>query len=118
MGSGSQFLVLLAVLTAACTPMVTIDDRGRTIEHHFGYMQVIKPPAKAPHERFRAEGIWTVGLTVSDGVGVGYMQRARVYIPLDCRIVVIVNNQTQLDHAVDMLSAIDGEDLCVTVSAD
>ena len=98
--------------------MATTDDRGRTIEHHFGYVQLIKSPAESPHEGFRAKGIRTVGLTISNGVSIGYLQRERIYIPLDCRIVAVVNSQTQLDHAVQMLSAIGTEDLCVTVSPD
>ncbi|MNR26673.1 hypothetical protein D3C85_1439030 [compost metagenome] len=46
-----------------------------------------------------------LGLYAGNGVGIGYVRDRRVVVPLDCRLVVLVANQQQLDHAMQRLNA-------------
>lgn len=108
--------LLAAVFVSACTAPVTYDEQGRRVEHHFGYVRVVLPPKAAEGEDFRVEGIRTAGITVGDGVGVGYIERNRTWIPLDCRIVIFVKDQQQLDDALDNLENVAKGELCVAVS--
>jgi hypothetical protein len=109
-------LALFALLGAGCAPMVTVDEDGRTIEHHFGYVRVLKPPKTSDVGKFRVEGLQTYGLRVEDGIGVGFFQANRVYVPLDCRFVAIVANQAQFEHLLRTLSHLEKDQLCVAVS--
>lgn len=101
---------------SACTAPATIDERGRTVEHHFGYVRVIKPPRQAEIPDFQALGLRTYGIRIENGIGIGYLETERIVVPLDCRLVAIVRTQAQMDHLVAILSETDLEDLCVTVS--
>ena len=106
----------ILLLVNACTPSVTIDADGRTIEHHYGYVRVVKPPTRAASENFRAEGITTVGIKIDNGIGIGFFRADRIYVPLDCRIVSIVSSQAQFDHLVEILSKFERDSLCVAVA--
>ena len=101
-------LLLLFLLGAGCT---TVNHDGTISHHYFGYVKVIIPDEKGD---VRAADITTVGLRIDKGIGLGYLHDYRLAVPLDCRIVVIVKNQNQLDHAVKMLSKME-DNLCVAV---
>ncbi|GJM30601.1 MAG: hypothetical protein DHS20C17_32360 [Cyclobacteriaceae bacterium] len=101
-------LLLLLLLGAGCS---TVNPDGTISRHYFGYVKVIIPGTKGD---VSAVDITTVGLRIGKGIGLGYLHDYRLAAPLDCRIVVIVKNQNQLDHAVNMLSKME-ENLCVAV---
>lgn len=109
--------VLVApLLVASCAPTTTVDERGRTVEHHFGYVRVIKPPGIGGGADFSAEGVETYGVRVASGLTLGYTDTQRISVPLDCRVVAIVRDRAQLDHLIDMLNLAEGQTLCATVS--
>ena len=97
----------------SCTAPVTVDEQGRAVEHHFGYVRVIRPPTDGA---FYALGTETLGIRVENGVAVGYLESSRIVVPLDCRLVAIVRTREQFEHLVDTFKSLGRDQLCVTVS--
>jgi len=87
-----------------------------TIAHHYvGYVKVLIPPSYGDAKYIHAVDVTSVGIQVRDGVGVGYFRDQRLAVPLDCRVVVLVRTQAQLDHTVAMLNRTTREGLCATI---
>ena len=83
------------------------------VTHHFGYVKVVTPAPNAPDAGVVSLGLETYGLRLEDGLGIGFFSDKKLYIPLDCRIVVLVANQAQLDRAIEHLNASAKEGVCV-----
>jgi hypothetical protein len=96
----------------------SLDERGRRIEHHVGYVKVIKPPRSGGPEEFGAEGTLTYGLWFGAQSGIGYTKQNWLNLPLDCRVVIVVHDKAQLAWVIETLSELEGDTLCATVSAD
>ncbi len=59
------------------------------------------------------------GLRISDGIGIGYMAQNIVAVPLECRVVVLVQNQQQLDRAIHLYrTELSKGDLCTAIKPD
>lgn len=66
------------------------------------------------------------GVSVADGMTLGWSNSERVYVPLrvpanenepyeaTCGIVVIIHSPEQLRHAEQLLSGLEGENICLT----
>jgi hypothetical protein len=89
------------------------------VSHHFGYTRVEAPPtiSKNTEEEFKANDIRTWGIRISEGVVIGYSHERNEYIPLDCRLVIRVANEEQLEKVLNMLKHFEKEGLCLTVDA-
>jgi hypothetical protein len=97
---------LLICLLSGCSV-----DRGNAT-HHFGYVRIVD----ASDDRVVAsKSVQTLGVRIGDGVGVGYFDEWRIAVPLDCRIVIVVRNQAQLDEALERLEDVPKGELCVAV---
>ncbi len=103
--------ITLCLWTVGCT---TIQPDGTRMQHYFGYVRVMMPPSH-PAETVQATDVTMVGLRIVNGIGVGYLHDYRLAVPLDCRLVVLVQNQQQLDHAIQNLTKTMKENLCVSV---
>jgi hypothetical protein len=100
--------VALASLLTACA-----NTSGNGVTHYFGWVRVEQPQTSA--REVVADHYTMVGLRVAGGVGLGYMREQRVYVPLDCRLVLLVRNQQELDRAIDQLQSTFGKDgVCVS----
>lgn len=86
------------------------------VRHYLGYVRVVVPQAEAGQPVYVSD-VSTLGIRVSDGFGVGFMRDKQVVVPLDCRLVVLVATQKQLDDAVEKLSFFKGSPwFCAAVS--
>ncbi len=101
-----------------CAPVSTTDEEGRIIEHHFGYVRIIKPPRSNVNDAFVVQETETYGLKIQNGFTLGYEHDGLISIPLDCRMVAVVETKEQLDHLIGALTQLEGEKLCATVSPD
>ncbi len=108
---GMAVEILLCMLVVGCS---ILRPDGTRAHHYFGYVRVIIPPSH-PAEEVQASDVATIGLRIANGIGVGYMHDYRLAVPLDCRLVVLVRNQQQLDHTLKILSKTMKEDLCVSI---
>ncbi len=115
--SPSEALLASAALVAVagCAPIATVNADGTIAHHYIGYVKVIVPPSVASSESVHALDVSSIGLQVRDGVGVGYFRDSRVAVPLDCRLVVLVRTQEQLERAIEILKPMKGDGLCATV---
>lgn len=101
----------------SCTSHISIDEKGRTVAHHFGYVQVIKPPLfNNNNSEINVTGVKTFGLTVQNGITLGFEENKTISVPLDCRVLIVVKNKEQLDHFIEHMNNIKGEEICSTVA--
>jgi hypothetical protein len=122
-----SLLLLLATLSA--TPALTgcagapyLEPDGTLVRHYLGYVRVAIPQAAGRSPVYtsdvtvyglRAGG----GLHKEEGFSLGYARERQVVVPLDCRVVVMVRTQAQLEHAHRALSAlVDTGSACAAVS--
>lgn len=108
-------LVLCSSALSGCTTIST-DEAGRKVTHHFGYARVTDSPSRPITMPFDANSTTLVGLSVGKGIALGYKTKSVISVPLDCRILVVVENDAQLDHIISHLSHLKDERLCATVS--
>jgi hypothetical protein len=106
----------IAIFICLLTGCVTIDPDGTLTRHYFGYVKVIVPLAYDPSGTTRAVETTTIGVRVENGVMVGYVHDKLISVPLDCRLVVMVRNNRQLDEAVDKLAKASRGDVCAVVN--
>lgn len=110
------WLVGTAVCLSACAvPLGTDQDEGTgEARHYIGLVTVTDPPVA--QDGVRSRRVEAVGLSVTGGLSVGYVREDRIFVPLDCRIVILVRNQAQLDEVVSRLAEIDGgRNPCVAI---
>lgn len=103
-------------LTGCSTSHVTLDEKGRTIIHHWGYTRIVKPPLSQNDAQMNVTGYEVVGFSVGEGFTVGYENNHVIQVPTDCRVLVIVRDQAQFEHLLGQLDLIGAKDLCATVS--
>jgi hypothetical protein len=103
------FVPLLLLDLGGCAN--TGSDAGVT--HYLGWVRVEQPRTVGPDE-LHARSATAIGLWVHNGIGVGYQHEQRVYVPMDCRLVVLVTSPEQLERTVVELNTIGiKEGLCV-----
>ena len=98
----------------ACTSKITVDEKGRTVAHHFGYVQVIKPPLT--NGNINVTGIKTIGVTIQNGITLGFEENKIVSVPIDCRVLVIVQNDQQLEYFIKHFEKSKGKEICATIT--
>lgn len=81
--------------------------------HHVGYIEIME--VEGPTVGVTSKFVQTIGFRVGNGIGVGYFEEKRVAVPLDCRILIIVKGQSQLDEALQRLEDLQGRELCVAI---
>jgi len=108
--------VLLLAAMGGCASSVTVQPDGTMVRRYLGYVRVEVPQAEASQPVYVSD-VSTVGIRVGDGFGIGFLRDKQVVIPLDCRLVVLVSTQEQLDDAVRKLSFFkDMPGFCAAVS--
>lgn len=80
--------------------------------HYFGYVKIEK--GKAGDKEVSAEKVFFIGAKVSNGVQVGVLTSRTLSIPLDCRNIIIVANHEQLKEAVNTISRLGLDKICVS----
>jgi hypothetical protein len=104
--------IALAIGLAASSCVGTIDTAKPTTTSYLGLIRVVVPPDET--SRVIAFDVKAVGLRVGNGFGIGFFDDDRLYVPLDCRTVILVANQSQLDSAIHTVKNM-GEDICVAL---
>jgi hypothetical protein len=116
MATGAPLVVMLGcgLLLSACT---TIEPgKAPSDAWYFGAVHVrntLAPGAPRSGMPIVILDIQSLGLSVADGIGFGYSHERRTAVPLDCRLVVFVQNQKQFDDIARLL-ADKKENICPT----
>ena len=106
---------ILTLLTTACSTLVVTMPDGSLQTRYFGYLKVIG--TGTPREN-KVSGYETkvFGVRVGNGFGIGYFHDKQFSTPLDCRVVLILGTEDQLQRALDLFkTAIKEKELCGTV---
>lgn len=104
-----------AALLAGCASAPVVEPDGTLVRHYVGLVKVVVPQAHARSPVYSSD-VSVIGLRVGGGIGVGYVRDRQVVVPLDCRVVLMVATQAQLDDAVArMPQALDGVKACAVV---
>ena len=110
-GAGS-FLSWVAGLFIACLIAGCAFHDGSTT-HIIGYARVVETENST--DGIVLKGVQMVGARIGDGIGAVYFNEKRIIVPLDCRLVVIVRNSTQLEEVSRRLEDLQRKELCVTI---
>lgn len=111
------YLFVSTLFLSSCTSQTIVDKYGRIVIHNFGYVKIIKPPVLSSDQEINVTGYKLLGFSVGDGFTLGYKADEYMKIPADCRLLVIVQDKSQLEHLVNELGSIGDMELCATVSA-
>ena len=101
--------VCITCLLAGCT----FYDGNTT--YHMGYVKIVEVDGSTVGVESKA--VRTIGVRVGDGIGIGYFDEKRIAIPLDCRLVIIVQTKTQLDEMLRRLEGLQRRELCVAIES-
>lgn len=109
-------MVVAASCLGACASAPVIEPDGTLVRHYLGYVKVAIPQAVAQRPVYVSD-VTVVGLRMANGIGVGYSRDRQIVVPLDCRLVLLVATQAQLDAAVDrMPAALASANACAVVT--
>jgi hypothetical protein len=110
---GTAFALLFTFLSG-CSPMTYKFKDGSSSTSYFGYIKFIEPPTLSPNDDFKVAEIEAYGIRISKGIGLGYFHERLETVPLDCRIVIRVNNEKQFKMAEEIIFPIAKEGVCLT----
>jgi hypothetical protein len=110
-------IVLLVVASlGGCASAPVIEPDGTLVRHYLGYVKVAIPRAAAQRSVYVSD-VSVLGLRVAEGIGVGYARDRQIVVPMDCRLVLLVATQAQLDAAVErMPMALASANACAVVT--
>ncbi|NWG87093.1 MAG: hypothetical protein HXY26_06205 [Hydrogenophilaceae bacterium] len=106
----------LLLLLGGCTVVDTSKPTGDA-SYHFGLVKVV---SGSPGEQTKVESnsVQTLGIRVQDGFALGYFDEKRLKVPLDCRLVMIVRTEKQMQQAKEILQTLKGDKLCIAQEQD
>lgn len=95
-----------ATFLCSCFSSKTKGKNGNVVSHHFGYTRFQAPPSASKNTEgdFKVNDIRTWGIRISKGVGIGYSRERNEYIPYDCRLVIRVANEEQMEKVQNLLT--------------
>lgn len=110
-------LTFCVIFLCSCFSFKTKGKNGNVVSHHFGYTRFEAPSSVSKNTvgDFKVNDIRTWGIRIERGVGIGYSRERNEYIPIDCRLVIRVANEEQLEKTQNLLTNLEKEGLCVTV---
>lgn len=112
--NGTALWLCLSALLHGCTTVEIRGSTGSVTKHYFGRVY-LRVDLEDGETRVLGHDVRGVGLRVGNGVGVGYFRDRKISVPLDCRLVVLVDDDRKLAGAIRLLSeATKGERLCGT----
>ena len=112
----------MSLLVAGCATISLPDLEGRT-QRYFGLVRIEVPTVD---ENISAVRTSAFGMTLRDGVTLGWESSEHVYVPLNvsepgnlpyeatCSVVVIVRDMREAESVREMLSTVAGEDVCIS----
>ncbi|EGQ7674498.1 TPA: hypothetical protein ACF367_002953 [Vibrio parahaemolyticus] len=110
------YVFVFIIISTGCTAHTTVDERGRVVIHNFGYVKIIKSPVISVNKEINVTGYKLFGFSVGEGLTLGYKSNEYMSIPMDCRLLIIVQNQNQMEQLLDELDFIEDSEICATVS--
>jgi hypothetical protein len=105
-------LALLPLLLAVGCAQMSLGEGAAVRTHHYAGVVRVKIPATVGP--VRAIDISMLGLGVENGVFVGWRRGQYVFARSeDCQLLIIIRSPMEAEHALKILRAAEGEQLCV-----
>ncbi|NKB44802.1 MAG: hypothetical protein GKS03_11050 [Alphaproteobacteria bacterium] len=103
-------VIALSLGASSCASTVDLADNNTTVQHHLGYVRVIKPQNPIGMESLKTS---TFGAAFFNGVRLGWSDQNNIFVePGECRVLIFVKNTEELNNAAAILSKVGSEDLC------
>lgn len=99
----ANLAVCLPMGLCGCASTFIVQPDATLVRHYFGYVRVEIPQAAASRP-VHISDVAALGVRIDGGFSIGASRDRDLVIPMDCRIVVLVANQAQLDDAIKKLS--------------
>lgn len=104
-------MLFLAVSAAACAQVNLGGGEPGSSRIYAGAVRVNVP---ATIGEVRAIDVSTLGVGVEDGLFIGWRRGQYVFVrPGECQLLVIIRSRLEAEHALSILRAAEGEQLCV-----
>lgn len=108
--------IALPLLLAGCAQVSLGEGVAARTTLYAGAVRVEVP---ATWGEVRAIDIATLGVGVDHGVFLGWRRGQFVFVrPGECQLLIIIRSSVQADHAMRILQAAEGDQLCVVDFAD
>jgi hypothetical protein len=106
---------LLALNCLGCVLTTTHYDGGKTETRMTGFVHLDTYRLSGNESGMVVTRLRSIGIRIGGESGIGYFDDRNIYIPFDCRIVFLVQTDSQLLAAKKIIDgALDGRDPCVT----
>ena len=85
---------------------------GESVTRYYGFFKTSAPNQVRDGDRLGTYEISGVGVRADNGVAIGYIHEKILSVPLDCRLVILVNDAQQLNQALEILETLQREGTC------
>lgn len=115
-------LLFFSLVVSSGCMSINVGEEKEKVFRHIGYVEVFVPRTD---ERIEAVKIQSLGLSLEAGFSLGWRDEELVWVPLKvpastdmpyqatCSVVVIVRSDVEAQHAYEVLTGVEGEDICV-----
>lgn len=108
------FVICVVFLMSGC--VTTLDPTQANIRTT--YVGIVNVESGSGSSSYAAPALsmstTTIGARIQNGFGFGVFHETQIHVPMDCRLVLLVRTDWQLQVAIDLLSTM-REPPCVTV---
>lgn len=99
------------LLLGACTQ---VDLTGGVAGRNHVYVGAVSVNVPRTYGELRAVDVTTLGVGVDESAFLGWRHGQFVYVqPDQCQLMIIIRSPVEADHAMRILRAVEGEQLCV-----
>lgn len=107
--------LLFALNCTGCVLTTTHYDDGKTETRMTGFVHLDTYRLSGNEAGLMVTRLRSFGIRIGGESGIGYFDDSAIYIPFDCRIVFLVQSDSQLLAAKKVLDGgLDGRNPCVT----
>lgn len=104
--------IFLMAAVSGCSA-VTPDAPTEAPRYYFGLIKLSTSAQQASTSIATNNTIQMWGIRVKDALTIGYAKERTVRVPMDCRIMVFIQSEQQMEQARQLLEGIKGDELCV-----
>jgi hypothetical protein len=104
--------VLISGLVASGCAQLDLDSRVTRRSHI--YVGAVRVNIPVTYGELRAIDVSTLGVGADESLFVGWRRGQFVYVqPDECQLLLIIRSPVEAEHAISILRAVEGDQLCV-----
>jgi hypothetical protein len=110
------FCLCLGASLAGCVSTAAVRPDGMVERQYWGYLKYAVTDPRWPAQKLTRSDITAIGLRAENGIGIGYFRDQSITAPLDCRLLVVVQSNEQLERVLAFIKTTNsGVNLCTAV---